>query len=84
MPNSNLKCARCNYLKTFGCEHLTPVRNDLATQYLEEGRFYLQAKQQQQQQQQPSPKLSSTFKQNSNQRCVCVGFFFVLAFNTLI
>ncbi len=33
MPNSNLKCARCNYLKTFGCEHLTPVRNDLATQY---------------------------------------------------
>jgi len=82
MPNSNLKCARCNYLKTFGCEHLTPVRNDLATQYLEEGRFYLQAKQQQQQQ--PSPKLSSTFKQNSNQRCVCVGFFFVLAFNTLI
>lgn len=38
------KCARCAYLNCFVCEHKTPVRDALVTQYYDEGKFYIGAK----------------------------------------
>ena len=39
------KCARCKTLKTFDCEHATPVRDDLNFNYFKTGHFYTTPKQ---------------------------------------
>ena len=38
------KCAKCTMLKTFDCEHSTPVRDDLNYVYFKTGHFYFTPK----------------------------------------
>lgn len=51
------RCARCEFLKAFQCEHKTPVRDFITVKYLDEGKHYMEPKAQ------PQPQIKR-FKYN--------------------